>query len=222
MVRKTNLLKQVLVGRPGAGVSGRVRGQMVERQGFGWQGPALGRYRHPCFRTTERWQSENQTAYLQLNINLSTARKILPGGLSLKDNQAQPRKTVGASKRSTVPCPKPCSVPSEDSLVLAGAACPNLRSAPHRQRRCHCRCCRECRSPATSYLVPPSRIPSAARPRRSSSRTAAARLGMRLSKRQFSTAANSASLSMICNRSPRSNSAITASLCSHFSARCAE
>ena len=27
----------VLVGRPGAGVSGRVRGQMVERQGFGWQ-----------------------------------------------------------------------------------------------------------------------------------------------------------------------------------------
>ena len=53
--------------------------------------------------------------------------------------------------------------------------------------------------------------PSAARPRFSNSRTAAARLGILVVNRQSSTAFNSSSVSMICRRSPRLSSPIAPS-----------
>jgi hypothetical protein len=51
--------------------------------------------------------------------------------------------------------------------------------------------------------------PSAARPRFNNSRTAAARLGIRVLNRQSSTAFSSSSVSMICKRSPRLSSPMT-------------
>src|SRR5262245_1726336 len=70
------------------------------------------------------------------------------------------------------------------------------------------------RTPKSLDREPPvaSRKPSAAKPRFNISRTAEARLGMRLLNLKLSTASNSSSVNMICRRSPRTSSPIVTSL----------
>src|SRR4051812_12488350 len=66
-------------------------------------------------------------------------------------------------------------------------------------------------TPKSWDLLPPSATskPSAAKPRFSISRTAAARLGIRRENRQLSTASSSSGVNIICRRSPRVRSALT-------------